>query len=345
MMIRKFTGSSFKDALDQVKQELGAHAMILSSRSIKSGGFGLLQRPMVEVTAAVDEPDTAGEQRTSSEELDSLVREVRSMREEMGFLKDTLSTLMPGMRIGKDKKGLFNLLLKHGVDPQFAVVLLERSSESVESLRKTISQDIRVHEFSPAEERGFLFVGTPGAGKTTTLSKVAHLLREKRRRLSLITLDSERIGAIAHMKELSQELSCDLKIARTVGDLPRMIYKDIEKGPVLVDTPGYNYRDILGDIEDVFSSGFPLTRCFVMDATMDSHAGERVWQSMNTGQIDTIGFTKLDIAPQYGALYNLSLLSGRPVSFVTDGPSVPDDIRVPSPDYVAGLVVGGACAN
>ncbi len=53
-----------------------------------------------------------------------------------------------------------------------------------------------------------------------------------------------------------------------------------------------------------------------MDATMDSHAGERVWQSMNNGQIDTIGFTKLDIASQYGALYNLSLLSGRPVSFV-----------------------------
>ncbi len=58
------------------------------------------------------------------------------MREEMGFLKDTLSTLMPGMRIGKDKKGLFNLLLKHGVRSPFAVVLLERSSESVESLRK-----------------------------------------------------------------------------------------------------------------------------------------------------------------------------------------------------------------
>ncbi len=61
MMIRKFTGSSFKDALDQVKQELGAHAMILSSRSIKSGGFGLFQRPMVEVTAAGGRTDTEGE--------------------------------------------------------------------------------------------------------------------------------------------------------------------------------------------------------------------------------------------------------------------------------------------
>jgi flagellar biosynthesis protein FlhF len=345
MMIRKFTGSSFKDALDQVKQELGEHAMILSSRSLKAAGLGILHRPMVEVTAAVDDPDGAAEQRASSEDMDQLVREVRSMREEMGFLKDTLSTLMPGMRVGKDKKGLFNLLLKQGVDPQFAMVLLERSLETVESLKNTITQDIRVQDFSAVDERGFLFVGTPGAGKTTTLSKVAHLLREKRKRLSLITLDSDRIGAIAHMKELSQELGCDLKIARKVSDLPRMIYKDIERGPVLVDTPGYNYRDILGDVEDVFSSGFPLTRCFVMDATMDSHAVERVWQTMPSDQIDTIGFTKLDIAAQYGSLYNLSVLSGRPVSFVTNGPAIPDDIRVPTAEFVAGLVVGGVCAN
>ena len=55
MMIRKFTGGSFKEALEQVKQELGDQAMILSSRSIKSAGFGLLSKPMVEVTAAVDE--------------------------------------------------------------------------------------------------------------------------------------------------------------------------------------------------------------------------------------------------------------------------------------------------
>lgn len=345
MMIRKFTGSSFKDALDQVKQELGAHAMILSSRSIKGGGLGLLQRPMVEVTAAVDDPEAGAVNRSSSDDLDQLVREVRTMREEMGFLKDTLSSIMPGLRIGKEKKGLFNLLLKQGIDPQFAVVLLERSNDTVESLKKTISQDIRVQDFSPSDEKGFFFLGTPGVGKTTTLSKVAHMLREKRKRLSLITLDSERIGAIAHMKELSQELGCDLKVARTVSELPRMIYKDIERGPVLVDTPGYNYRDMLGDVEDVFSSGFPLIRCFVMDATMNAQSAERVWQTMNTDQIDTISFTKLDMAAQFGPLYNLSLLSGRPVSFVSSGPSIPDDIRIPSPDYIAGLVVGGACAN
>jgi flagellar biosynthesis protein FlhF len=347
MMIKKFTGSSFKDALEQVKRDLGSNAMILSSRSIKTGGIGFLQKPMVEVTAAIDdEPDTPFEdQQAPSKELDTLVREVRFMREELGLLKETLSSVLPGVRISKEKKGLFHLLVKQGIDPQLAVVLLERSSESIDSLKKTISHDVHVYDFIPAEDRGFLFVGLPGAGKTTTLSKVAHLLREKRKHLSLITLDAERIAAIAHMKELSQQLNCDLKIARSVGELPRMIYKDIKKGPVLIDTPGTNYRKILEDVEDVFSSGFPLTRCFIMEATMDSHAGERVWQTINQSQIDTIGFTKLDIAVQYGSLYNLSLVSGRPLSFVSNGPSIPGDLRIPSPEYMAGLVIGGTCAN
>ncbi len=147
------------------------------------------------------------------------------------------------------------------------------------------------------------------------------------------------------MKELSQELRCDLKVTKRVSDLPRMVYRDIERGPVLVDTPGYNYRELLRDIEDVFSSGFPLTRCLLMDAAMNAQAAERIWQNINAGLIDTIGFTKLDIAAQYGSLYNLALLSSRPVSFVTNGPSVPDDIRMPSPDFVASLIAGGACAN
>ncbi|HMK42761.1 MAG TPA: hypothetical protein VK445_01345 [Dissulfurispiraceae bacterium] len=342
MMIRKFTGNSFKEALEQVKSELGAQAMILSSRSIKGAGFGLLNKPMFEVTAAVD---AAEAEAPASSDMSSLMREMKTVREDMVFLKESLASIVPGLRIGKEKKGLFNLLVKHGVDPQFAVVLLERCRETVESLKAAISEDVKVHDFSASDDRGILFLGTPGVGKTSTLSKVAHMLRGRHRKLSLFTFDADRISAYAHMKELSQELNCDLRVVRSVSELPRLIYRDMERGPVLVDTPGYSYRELLDEIDDVFSSGFPLKRCLLMEASMESHAAERIWQNIDTDLIDTIGFTKIDIAAQFGSLYNLSLLSGRPVSFITNGPAVPDDIRVPSSDYVAGLVVGGACAN
>jgi flagellar biosynthesis protein FlhF len=82
-----------------------------------------------------------------------------------------------------------------------------------------------------------------------------------------------------------------------------------------------------------------------MDASMDMTSTMKLWQQAIPYAIDTIGFTRLDLATQYGNLYNMSTLTGRPLSFVTDGPDVPEDIRVPTPDYIANLITGGVCEN
>jgi flagellar biosynthesis protein FlhF len=190
-----------------------------------------------------------------------------------------------------------------------------------------------------------MFFGPPGIGKTTTMSKVAHMLSSHGRQVSLVSLDSQRIGSIAYLKELSRQLKCDLKLVKSVNELPKIIYKESERGAVLVDTPGSEYGQILRQTKEVFSSGFPLNKCFLMDASMDIVSTMKLWQQAVPYAIDTIGFTRLDLATQYGNLYNLSTLTGRPLSFVTDGPDVPEDIRVPTPDYIAGLITGGICEN
>lgn len=130
MRIKKFVGRSFKDALETVKRELGSDAIILSSKSVKSGPFGMRSKEAVEVTVALDENDEAlsnPSEAAAASERDELLREIRGLREEVCYLKETLRPIVPTLRIGKDKKGLFNLLVKQGVDIQFAMLLLERS--------------------------------------------------------------------------------------------------------------------------------------------------------------------------------------------------------------------------
>ncbi len=351
MKIKKFVGKNFKEALEMVKKDLGSDAIILSSRTIRTGPMGLLKKENVEVTAALDEnaDEDLFRQETASDGSFSLsediLREIRSLREEIGFLKETLRPVVPTLRIGKDKKGLYNMLLKQGVDSQFAMVLLERSGETVGSLINAIKSEVRVKRPVPSEERGYMFFGPPGIGKTTTMSKVAHMLASYKRQVSIVSLDSQRISSIAYMKELSRQLRCDVKFAKHVSELPRIIYKDSERGPVLVDTPGHGYEQLLSQTKEVFSSGFPINKCFLMDASVDMHSATKIWQNAAPYAIDTIGFTRLDLASQFGNLYNLSILTGRPLSFVTDGPDVPKDIRVPTPGYIAGLVTGGVCEN
>ncbi|BCB96456.1 flagellar GTP-binding protein [Dissulfurispira thermophila] len=346
MKIKKFVGRSFKEALEIVKKELGPDAIILSSKSVKTGPFGIVNKDAVEVTAAIDDSESVsvdiskptGEVFSGVEEI---LKEIRGLRDEMGFLKETLRPIVPTLRIGKDKKGLFNLLVKQGVDTQFAIILLERSHDSLDSLKGAIKKDLKIQGMSSAEESGLIFLGPPGVGKTTTMSKVAHLLALKKKQVNLISLDDNRIGSIAYMKELSKQIKCPLKVIRNVSDLPKIVYREMGRGPILIDTPGYEYKEILEDIKDIFPSGFPMKKCFLIDASMDTQAALKAWQRCNTEMIDSIGFTKLDMATQYGNLYNLSLLTSRPLSFVATGPDIPDDIRIPTPEFLAGLIVGG----
>lgn len=341
MKIKKFVGKSFKEALVMVKKELGPDAIILSSKSVKSGPFGLLNKEAVEVTAAMDEHDAAPPEKDTAQGLEDIVREIRGLRDEVGFLKETLRPIVPTLRVGKDKQGLYNLLMRQGVDPQFAIILLERAQESLDSLKGVIKQDVMIQGLSPAEDRGVIFLGPPGVGKTTSISKMAHLFSSKRKQVNLITLDSDRIGSVAHMKELSKQLRCPLKIVKKTSELPKIMYKEMQKGPLLIDTPGYDYNGILDDIRDIFASGFPLKKCFLLDASMSMQSSMKTWQGCNIDMIDSIGFTKLDMATQFGSLYNLSLLTGRPLSFVTTGPGGPADMRVPSSEFLAGLITGG----
>ncbi|MCL4456258.1 MAG: AAA family ATPase [Nitrospirae bacterium] len=344
MKIKKFVGKNFKEALETVKKDLGPDAIILSSKSVKTGPFGIISKDAVEVTAAIDESESrepVNERQPVSVEVEEIIRELRGLRDEMGFLKETLRPIVPTLRIGKDKKGLFNLLVKQGVDTQFAIILLERSSDSLDSLKNALKRDLKIQGPMNADDNGLIFLGPPGVGKTTTMSKVAHALAAEKKHVNLISLDDNRIGSIAYMKDLSRQLRCPLKVIRKVSDLPKIVYREMGRGPILIDTPGYEYKGILEDIKDIFPSGFPVKRCFLMDATMDTQAAVKAWQGCNIDMIDSIGFTKLDMATQYGNLYNLSLLTGRPLSFIATGPDVPDDIRVPTPEFLAGLIIGG----
>ena len=54
MQIKTYMAASMKDALSQIKTELGSNAVIISTREIKESGYGLMSRPLIEVVAAVD---------------------------------------------------------------------------------------------------------------------------------------------------------------------------------------------------------------------------------------------------------------------------------------------------
>ncbi len=343
MQIKKFVGQTFKEAIEAAKKEFGPDAMIISTREIKGGGaFGILNKRLMEVTAAIDRslatpPDKAA-QTLNGEDI---IKGLKEIKDEIGFLKETLRPVVPTLKISKEKKGLFNLLIRQGVESQLALVLIERANETIDSLKKVITQDMKVQGLSPAEERGMIFLGPPGVGKTTTLSKIAHMMQEKKRPVGIITLDENRISTLAHFKEVSRMLHCPVRHVKKISELPKLLYKDMGKVSLLIDTPGYDFKETLKGLGEIFPSGFPLKKCLVMDTSMNEQTVIKFWQDCMKYGIDNIGFTKLDLATQFGSLYNMAIITGRPLSFMTTGPDIPKDIRIPTPEFLASLVVGG----
>ena len=61
MQIRRYTGAELGEVLQRIQRELGPHAAIINTRKVHQGLFGILGRPAVEVTVAVDYDGTSGQ--------------------------------------------------------------------------------------------------------------------------------------------------------------------------------------------------------------------------------------------------------------------------------------------
>ncbi len=339
MRIRKFQGKSFKEILETVKQELGPDAVILSNNSKKDPLSGEV---FIEITAAVDEEDTPSAIKLNVANADSaLYRELERLKFEIAMLRECVTKLFPTLN-DNSKVSFYNLLIKNNIEPHFALMLLEKAKD-LDELRDVIQREIKTSQKSFDEERGFIFYGLPGVGKTTTVFKFGKLLRSNNEKITLISLD-ERISAIASMKEMASILKCKATIVRNPRELYKIIHKEVEKNKILIDTPGDNNINYVTELKHLLKDT-PLKKCLIVDATMSKQTNLRILRTIDNTAYDCIGFSKIDLTSNYGNLYNFSVLSGKPVSFLSSGAYLDENAKLIPPSSIKNLVIGGVCEN
>lgn len=339
MRIKKFQGKSFKDVLESVKHELGPDAVIISSSSRKDILSGA---SIIEITAAVDEKESSTVNSLNVERVDeALLKEIQRLKAEMSLLRESVTKLFPSLN-DKSKGSLYNFLIKNNIEPHLAIMLIERANDLSE-LREVIKEEIKTLPKSFEEERGFVFYGLPGVGKTTTVYKMGQAFRSKGQKVMILSLDS-RIGAIANLKEMSLKLKCDTKVVKEQRELYKIIHKDIERAKILIDTPGDGSINLASELRNLLKD-MPVKKCLLMDSTMSKGTSIRVLKNFDTTSIDCIGFSKIDLAYNYGNLYNLAVFSGKPLSFLSSGAYGDESAKILHPDSAKNLIVGGICEN
>lgn len=341
MKIKKFQGRSFKEVLEMVKKEMGPDAVILSSstkKDILSGGS------YIEITAAVDEAEQdlpIGGSVTIDATDTGVFKEIEKIKIEVALLRESFTKLFPSFN-DSSKSSLYNFLIKSGVEPYLALELVENSKD-MDELRKSIEQKIKKTHKSFNDERGFIFYGLPGVGKTTTIFKIGQALRASNEKIMVLSLD-QRISSVAYIKEVALKLKCEAKFVRDHRELYRTIHKEIDRARLLIDTPGDAHINEATRLKELLKD-LPVRKCFLIDASMATQSSFKALKSVDSNAIDCIGFSKLDLAYNYGNLYNLSVVTGKPVSFLTSGAYGDMNCQIFPPDSITNFVVGGACEN
>ncbi|AJK45016.1 signal recognition particle protein [Burkholderia plantarii] len=193
-----------------------------------------------------------------------------------------------------------------------------------------------------------LMAGLQGAGKTTTVGKLAKLLREKQKKKVLtVSCDVYRPAAIAQLKTVSEQVGADffpstpdqkpVEIARAALDWARRHYHDV----LIVDTAGRLGIDeaMMNEIAELHAAINPAETLFVVDAMLGQDAVNTAKAFNDALPLTGVVLTKLDGDSRGGAALSVRSITGKPIKFVGVAEKL-DGLEVFHPDRMANRILG-----
>jgi flagellar biosynthesis protein FlhF len=192
-------------------------------------------------------------------------------------------------------------------------------------------------------------VGPTGVGKTTVLAKLAvrWVLRHGSRDLALVAGDSVRIGAQDQVRALGQLLGVPVFALDSLEQLPAVLGRLGRFRMVLVDTPGAGQRDasLAQRLLTLSRAGAELQATLVLAASTQAGAVEEVVRRFAPARPTSCVLTKMDEAVTLGGLLSVLVRSRLPITYISDGQRVPEDLRPARADELVGAAVQLAQTN
>lgn len=191
--------------------------------------------------------------------------------------------------------------------------------------------------------RKVMLIGPTGVGKTTTIAKLAaiHSLWKKKK-VFLLTADTYRIAAVKQIETYSKILGIPMGVVEDPRSIGPVLEKSAGADLLLLDTAGRSQKDgaRIEEMRELYAAFQPDAVHLVLSANMKYRDMLDVVKRMGVIPVSRIIFTKIDETTTYGALINILLDFDRPLSFITTGQNVPNDIEVASGSRLADMLLG-----
>ena len=323
MHLKRFRAANVRDALRAAREALGPDALVLSTALVPARGVrGLMGIREVEITAVLERESSADRPAASAD------RHVDAQKNETSTVAAQL------MATGLDRRTADEVVA-------FLAPRARRSASPAqlrEALAARLSALASVAEDYAAVE---VFVGPPGAGKTTTIAKIAAQERARGgQRLGLLAADGFRIGAVEQLRTYADILDVPFRVARTARDLKSALSSP-GRTPVLVDTAGCSPADARSrELFDVVGRADGVRTHLVLPAATPPAAAARTLDAYADARPSRLILTKLDEAESLSPLVGLLRERQLPVSYVGTGQRVPEDLARATADLLAASVLG-----
>lgn len=343
LKIKSYFANSVEQAIQEARQELGTDAMLITSRrsSPETRSLGAYE-VVFGLTAPVTRPRPVVPAADLSVELQNL-------RAQLQEIKNTLQ----GGR-GSDPAPEADELVEELVANDLARNIARETVSNAARLREQLSRDqpapplpLRAYaaeliskklQFAPpfrpaapGETKVAIFVGPAGAGKTTTLIKIA--IREclaQRQPVRILSVDPNRVAAHEKLRSFAAIIGVGFTAISSLQELVAAADESRNKsGVVLVDTPGYSASELDG-AQEVASclDRLPNKQVhLVLPASMKRADLMRIIRGYQLFHPDCLLFTKLDETESHGAILSAALEADKPLSFFTNGQNIPEDIE------------------
>lgn len=375
MEVRTFRARSMQEALSLVRRELGPGAAVLHTREVGTGGLlrlfpglrkieitastgvnvpsRIVAKPQAAVAPTEDATTTHHSPLATHPDIQGQISELQSMVQELCRRSQRSTHDLP-----EELFHLYTDLIDAELSEDVARELIERlRSETTTDdlldpallearLTRMVEREITVSgpiQVASGQRRLVALVGPTGVGKTTTIAKLAanYRLREKNR-VGLITVDTYRIAAVEQLQTYADIIDLPMKVVSTPGEMREALAEMADLDLVLLDTAGRSPKDEV-KIQEL-KSFLAESRADEVHLVLSSVAGASALQSTaeRFAQAGTthLLLTKLDEAASLGNLVPLLRTSRLPISYLTNGQNVPDDIDAAEPRTLARMILG-----
>jgi flagellar biosynthesis protein FlhF len=174
-------------------------------------------------------------------------------------------------------------------------------------------------------------VGPTGAGKTTTIAKLAArwCLRHGSKDIALISTDAYRIGAREQLMTYARILDVPMYPANSAKELGRLLARLSSKKLVLIDTAGMGPRDVrLTEQLAALKLGAARAKVLLaLPAQGEGHALEEIVQAFTRVSPEACILTKVDEAASLGGVLSATIRHKLKIAYICDGQNVPQDMH------------------